>query len=347
MMNRRVQAPVEGESPAWTWEEGSPTERELEGMTPLELTVVLCHKIDENLAHTTVMKVPDSCTVAELLLLFARQMDNKFSVTLSPNELALTVTASDERALLEFVDNDQSLFLDPDEAPPYSTLFSPRDHASKRQTSKREYPCSDRPLRTLSYIYQNYVVSGVTLEDDVQVRVWFTVVPAAQPVAKPSSESPSVVPLTTMITVHEAARKFKSLIPEKPPQEEPKSSPVRVASEGRASNAVESPQEGAGGGGGNGGIVGLRPSTSSGQRRSSQPGGLFPPGSPRLPKRGGSSGPGGGKTKKVVRSASPLSPGPVAVARRGSPTGKNAGRRASIGVPGTGRRASAPAYSGM
>ena len=220
-----TQAPSIGACPRHMWEPGAPTPADVAAMgdRDRELTVILRMTLPEtHVQHSTIVKIADTKTVQELLGIVCERLRRKVGVSMDARTLALTVTDGDQRATLEWSDPEKEVYLfpeDADAAMPPTLAGSPRkDAAAFAEEHRRtksyvaEHPCSDRPLRTLAYVHENYPPDFLVLED-LQARVWFTVKPAAHPLYPKETEARTEnIAFSTMVNVKIASSKLlKSL----------------------------------------------------------------------------------------------------------------------------------------
>eukprot|EP00754_Rhynchopus_humris_P050509 Rhum_TRINITY_DN8995_c0_g1::Rhum_TRINITY_DN8995_c0_g1_i1::g.30999::m.30999 len=267
-----TQAPSIGACPRHMWEPGAPTPADVAAMgdRDRELTVILRMTLPEtHVQHSTIVKIADTKTVQELLDIVCERLRRKVGVSMDARTLALSISEGDQRATLEWSDPEKEVYLfpeDADAAMPPTLAGSPRkDAAAFAEEHRRtksyvaEHPCSDRPLRTLAYVHENYPPDFLVLED-LQARVWFTVKPAAHPLYPKETEARMEnIAFSTMVNVKIASSKLLKSVGRTPSLNDVAPLASSRRSRGGSASAREGSQhssprdEGLGGGGGGGG----------------------------------------------------------------------------------------------
>eukprot|EP00659_Diplonema_papillatum_P009193 gene9193-14256_t len=198
-----VEDEIDEDAPEWMWEAGAPTLQELESQRERRCTITLRFTLG-NMVHTTTVLMEDTKSVKDLLTTACKKVNNKLGLKLKPREMALTVTEKDEAAMLEWLDPDEMQFLNYEDAPLSGPLHSPT--MSPRTGAKYpQFPCTNRPLRTLAFIHEKY--EQLLVEDDDRVnKMWFTVAPATTRVRKPDHGTS----LTATLSAKKIAKEIKA-----------------------------------------------------------------------------------------------------------------------------------------
>eukprot|EP01063_Lacrimia_lanifica_P018237 TRINITY_DN2517_c0_g1_i1.p1 TRINITY_DN2517_c0_g1~~TRINITY_DN2517_c0_g1_i1.p1 ORF type:complete len:934 (+),score=187.38 TRINITY_DN2517_c0_g1_i1:115-2916(+) len=182
-----LRTPPQPDLPRGKWERGSPGATEL----PTEAVQCLAQlSLTTSVAGftrcTTVVKIMDDETVGDLLVKGMKQLNGKLFLDppLRPEHYALKISEDDDKAMREYCNDEKGYYWDAEEAPPFSTLFCPRDRPTDEpplRDPRLEYCYSSRPLRTIAALHRGYENL-----DFVHIkRLWFTLEPARNPLPIP------------------------------------------------------------------------------------------------------------------------------------------------------------------